>query len=81
MSTGIVTFDCGAWSTRHPPPATTTNAALAQLYFAEAQLYCDNSRSRHDSTIDQNKVVTVCEGKMSRRRSSLTKKCKTLGNS
>lgn len=43
MPDGIVTFDYGAWSVRYPALATTVNATLAQLYFDEAQLYCDNS--------------------------------------
>ncbi|KWO67589.1 DUF4054 domain-containing protein [Burkholderia territorii] len=43
MSPGIVTFDYGTWSTRYPALAVTANATLAQLYFDEAQLYCDNT--------------------------------------
>ncbi|KVH51181.1 DUF4054 domain-containing protein [Burkholderia diffusa] len=43
MPDGIVTFDYGTWSARYPALAAATNATLAQLYFDEAQLYCDNT--------------------------------------
>ena len=40
---GIVAFDYTAWSTRYPELSGTVAQPLAQLYFNEAQFYCDNS--------------------------------------
>ncbi|PVX61241.1 DUF4054 domain-containing protein [Paraburkholderia unamae] len=40
---GVVTFSWGDWSARYPELATSIYEALAQLYFNEAQLYCDNT--------------------------------------
>ena len=43
MTTGIVTFNYQTWSTRYPELAVSVQAPLAQLYFTEASLYCDNT--------------------------------------
>ncbi len=40
---GIVAFDYAGWSARYPELAASVSEATATLYFAEAQLYCDNS--------------------------------------
>jgi hypothetical protein len=40
---GAVVFDYTAWSTRYPELANSVAQPLAQQYFNEAQLYCDNS--------------------------------------
>jgi len=42
---GVVVFDYGAWSVRYPILAAVTPQPLAQVYFNEAQLYCDNTPS------------------------------------
>lgn len=42
MSSGIVTFDYSAWILRYPEFATVSSA-LAQQYFNEATMYCDNT--------------------------------------
>jgi len=39
---GVVSFDFSGWSTRYPE-FSAVSQALAQLYFNEAALYCDNS--------------------------------------
>ena len=39
----VVTFDYTGWSARYPELAASVNSTLAQLYFNEAQLYCDNT--------------------------------------
>lgn len=39
---GVVVFDYTGWITRYPE-FSTVSAALAQLYFNEATLYCDNT--------------------------------------
>lgn len=43
MTTGVVDFDYGAWSLRYPELAASVSAPVAQLYFNEAGLYCDNT--------------------------------------
>ncbi|MGF6633531.1 hypothetical protein OKW39_000682 [Paraburkholderia sp. MM6662-R1] len=40
---GVVQFSYARWSTRYPELARWVSAELAQEYFKEAQLYCDNS--------------------------------------
>lgn len=40
---GVVTFSYADWSTRYPELAPSVSPALAQMYFNEAQLYCDNT--------------------------------------
>jgi hypothetical protein len=40
---GVVSFDYSAWALRYPELATSVPQPLAQQYFWEAQLYCDNS--------------------------------------
>ena len=40
-----VIFDYISWSVRYPELASSVSAALAQMYFNEAQLYCDNTDS------------------------------------
>jgi hypothetical protein len=45
-----VVFDYGAWSTRYPELAGSVSSDLANLYFAEAQLYLSND----DCSIEQN---------------------------
>lgn len=42
---GVVAFDYTAWSLRYPELAASVTAPLANIYFAEAQLYCDNTPS------------------------------------
>lgn len=39
----IVAFDWIAWSTRYPELSQYVTQPQAQLFFAEAQLYCDNT--------------------------------------
>ncbi|GAN86347.1 DUF4054 domain-containing protein [Komagataeibacter intermedius] len=39
----IATFDYATWSARYPDLAAKIPAALADLYFGEAQLYLDNT--------------------------------------
>ncbi|WP_347558570.1 DUF4054 domain-containing protein [Robbsia sp. KACC 23696] len=43
MAGGAVDFDYGAWSLRYPELAASVPADLAQIYFSEATLYCDNT--------------------------------------
>ncbi|NKI68956.1 DUF4054 domain-containing protein [Collimonas pratensis] len=40
---GVVAFDYTAWSVRYPELASSVAQPLAQQYFNEAQLYCDNT--------------------------------------
>jgi hypothetical protein len=40
---GVVTFTYADWSTRYPELAASVALPLAQLYFNEAQMYCDNT--------------------------------------
>jgi hypothetical protein len=40
---GVVQFDYAGWSARYPELASSVDQALAQQYFNEAQLYCDNT--------------------------------------
>lgn len=40
---GVVVFDYMAWSARYPELATSVTQPTAQMYFNEAQLYCDNT--------------------------------------
>jgi hypothetical protein len=40
---GVVIFDYGSWATRYPELAAWVSPSLAQLYFNEAALYCDNT--------------------------------------
>lgn len=40
---GVVVFDYSVWSTRYPELAPYVTQALAQQYFYEATLYCDNT--------------------------------------
>ncbi|WDR88235.1 hypothetical protein [Burkholderia ambifaria] len=67
-----------------PPALTTTFFAGA---FRRGFLCSSASAAtaplidRRGTAVDPNKVVTVCEGKMSLRRSTLTERCETLGNS
>lgn len=42
---GVVTFDYAVWSARYPKLAASVSPALADMYFAEAQLYVDNTPS------------------------------------
>lgn len=42
---GVVTFDYGVWATRYPEFVPNVSLQLAQLYFAEATLYVDNTGS------------------------------------
>lgn len=42
MSSGVVTFDYASWVERYPEFASVSST-LAQLYFNEATLYCDNT--------------------------------------
>lgn len=39
---GVVAFDYGGWSTRYPE-FSAVSQPLAQMYFNEATLYCDNT--------------------------------------
>ncbi len=41
---GIVTFHYDVWAARYPSLAAGVSQPLAQAYFDEAQLYCDNTR-------------------------------------
>ncbi len=43
MTTYVVTFNYVAWQQRYPELAPYVSSSLAQLYFNEAQLYCDNT--------------------------------------
>ena len=44
MSIGdIVTFDYSTWILRYPEFTSNVSSPLAQLYFNEAAMYCDNS--------------------------------------
>jgi hypothetical protein len=40
---GVVVFDYAAWALRYPELAASVPQPLAQQYFNEAQLYCDNT--------------------------------------
>lgn len=40
---GVVTFSYSDWSTRYPEFVSSVFQPLAQLYFNEAQMYCDNT--------------------------------------
>lgn len=40
---GVVTFSYADWSAHYPELASSVSSATAQLYFYEAQLYCDNT--------------------------------------
>jgi hypothetical protein len=40
---GVVEFDYAAWALRYPELAASVPQPLAQQYFYEAQLYCDNT--------------------------------------
>jgi Protein of unknown function (DUF4054) len=40
---GVVVFDYSAWAARYPELASSVSQSLAQQYFNEAQLYCDNT--------------------------------------
>lgn len=42
-NSGVVTFSYADWSLRYPELAASVSAPLAQLYFNEASLYCDNT--------------------------------------
>jgi len=42
---GVVAFDYTGWSVRYPELAVSVNSTLAQAYFNEAQLYCDNTNT------------------------------------
>jgi len=42
-SGGVVAFSYSGWSTRYPELAFSVSQPLAQMYFNEAQLYCDNT--------------------------------------
>lgn len=53
MTTGVVTFSYSDWSTRYPELATSVNPATAQLYFNEAQLYCDNTATSLITDVSQ----------------------------
>jgi hypothetical protein len=39
----VAVFDYATWALRYPTLATTVTAPLADLYFAEAGLWCDNT--------------------------------------
>lgn len=43
MSCDVVMFDYSAWIMRYPEFTTSVPQQLAQQYFFEAQLYCDNT--------------------------------------
>ena len=43
MSGGIVDFDYSTWALRYPELASWVSQPLAQSYFYEATLYCDNT--------------------------------------
>ena len=40
---GVVAFDYPAWAARYPELSASVSQPLAQQYFNEAQLYCDNT--------------------------------------
>ncbi|CAE6857228.1 hypothetical protein R75461_07780 [Paraburkholderia nemoris] len=40
---GVVTFDYPVWAIRYPELMASVPEPLAQAYFNEAQLYCDNT--------------------------------------
>lgn len=40
---GVVVFDYSVWSARYPELAASVMQPLAQSYFCEATLYCDNT--------------------------------------
>lgn len=42
-ASGVVVFDYTIWSTRYPELAMSVNQPLAQQYFYEATLLCDNT--------------------------------------
>jgi hypothetical protein len=41
---GVVVFSYEVWAARYPSLAANVSEPLAQAYFDEAQLFCDNSR-------------------------------------
>ena len=43
MATGIVTFDYILWAARYPELSAFVSQPLAQAFFNEATLYCDNT--------------------------------------
>ena len=53
MQTGIVVFDYTAWSVRYPELSAWVAEPLAQQYFNEACLYCDNTACSPVQYIEQ----------------------------
>lgn len=43
MAVGVVAFDPSTWFARYPEFAGKVSAETAAAYFAEAELYCDNT--------------------------------------
>lgn len=56
-TTGVVTFDYGAWSARYPELVAATSATLAGMYFAEATMYLDNTSASPVIDLGQRAVL------------------------
>jgi Protein of unknown function (DUF4054) len=57
---GVVAFNYSQWGTRYPDLASYVNPTLAQAYFGEAQLYCDNtagSRIKDDTVGGERSIL------------------------
>jgi len=51
MNTGIVVFDFSAWIARYPE-FSSVSSTLAQMYFNEATMYCDNTATSPVQDVD-----------------------------
>jgi len=58
---GVVAFDYTAWSARYPELAAFVAEPMAQAYFNEAQLYCDNTPCSpiHDDSVGGQRSVIL----------------------
>jgi hypothetical protein len=57
MTGGVVVFDYSAWALRYPELASSVTQPLAQQYFDEAQLYCDNTPCSPVQNLPQRAVL------------------------
>src|ERR1700688_1707126 len=56
----VVSFNYSLWGTRYPDLASYVNPTLAAAYFAEAQLFCDNtanSRIKDDTVGGERNIL------------------------
>lgn len=54
---GVVAFDYDAWALRYPEFNATVTAPVANAYFQEAQLYCDNNDHSIICNLDERAVL------------------------